>query len=88
MQLAQAKRRETLTTFGIYYDDDYDYEQHLRDVDEINKVEPDRDVELFRVGATAKVCVVLQSVGHGPCGYRVLGVIIGYYLAYFPCSRC
>lgn len=52
----EAKRRERLTTFGIYYDDDYDYEQHLRDVDDLNKMEPDRDVEeLFRVGATAKV---------------------------------
>ncbi|XP_067928923.1 protein LTV1 homolog [Watersipora subatra] len=52
-ELSAAKRKEELATHGIYYDDDYDYTQHLKDVKDLNMVEPDRDIELFRVGTTA-----------------------------------
>ena len=56
LQLAQTtteSKQERLATLGIFYDDDYDYEQHLRKVEDLNRVEPDRDVELFRIGATS-----------------------------------
>ena len=33
-------RREEQQKFGIYFDDDYNYLQHLRDVQELNQVEP------------------------------------------------
>jgi hypothetical protein len=49
------KKKERLTTLGIYYDDDYDYEQHVRDADDMNICEPDRDIDVVRVGATAAV---------------------------------
>ena len=60
LQLAQTtteSKQERLATLGIFYDDDYDYEQHLRKVEDLNRVEPDRDVELFRIGATSTVSV-------------------------------
>jgi len=53
--LAQAARKERLATMGIYYDDEYDYEQHMRTVEQMNQVEPSGDLELFRVGSTAAV---------------------------------
>ncbi|CAH1775437.1 unnamed protein product [Owenia fusiformis] len=34
------RKKEEERKFGVFYDDDYDYMQHLRDVDEINQVEP------------------------------------------------
>jgi len=34
--------------FGVYYDDDYDYLQHLKDVSELNEV---GIVEHFRISA-------------------------------------
>lgn len=45
---------------GIYYDDDYDYEQHIKTVEDLHMVQPDRDIELFRVGATASVSCNLR----------------------------
>ena len=42
---AQLRKNEQ-AKYGIYFDDDYDYMQHLRDADEINEVEL---VESFRV---------------------------------------
>jgi len=35
------KRKEELTKFGIYFDDDYDYLQHLKDSKEVSNIEWD-----------------------------------------------
>ncbi|XP_064605794.1 protein LTV1 homolog [Liolophura sinensis] len=35
-----AERKEEQRKFGVFYDDDYDYLQHLRDISEINKLQP------------------------------------------------
>ncbi|XP_074657652.1 protein LTV1 homolog [Tubulanus polymorphus] len=46
------KRRDEQAKFGVFFDDDYDYLQHLRDVDELNRVEPIE--ERFRIAAKEK----------------------------------
>jgi hypothetical protein len=40
-QNAAEKRKEELLKYGIYFDDDYDYLQHLRDTQEVSNVEWD-----------------------------------------------
>ena len=45
-------RKEEEQKFGIYFDDDYDYLQHLKDVDEINDVGP--GAEVYRIDAKEK----------------------------------
>lgn len=44
--------------FGIYYDDDYDYLQHLRDVSELNDV---GIVERFHISADEVVNIKNQK---------------------------
>jgi len=49
--LLQQKKADQLSEqrkFGVYYDDDYDYLQHLKDVNELNDV---GIVEHFRISA-------------------------------------
>ena len=41
-------RKQELLKYGIEYEDDYDYMQHLRDADELNEVGP---TEVYRVAA-------------------------------------
>ena len=48
-------RKEEQRKFGVFFDDDYDYMQHLKDVDEINEVEPIECVSLQRNAASTKV---------------------------------
>ena len=40
------KRREEQRKYGVFYDDDYDYLQHLKDVDELRDVAPGEAVWL------------------------------------------
>ena len=40
-QEESADRKQEQQKYGIFYDDDYDYMQHLKDVDELNEVEAD-----------------------------------------------
>ena len=37
--MTKEKRLEELKKYGVFYDDDYDYMQHLRDVDELYAVD-------------------------------------------------
>lgn len=46
-RLDDRQRREEQAKFGVYFDDDYDYLQHLRDVNEVYSLEPIN--ERFRV---------------------------------------
>ena len=39
-------KKEELHKYGVFFDDDYDYMQHLRDVNELYDVEP---IESFHV---------------------------------------
>ena len=80
LQLAQTtteSKQERLATLGIFYDDDYDYEQHLRKVEDLNRVEPDRDVELFRIGATSTVSV--RSAAHFITDIFMLKLVASLY---------
>jgi len=43
--------------FGIYYDDEYDYLQHLKDVNELNDV---GIVEHFRISADQVISISVQ----------------------------
>lgn len=44
----QQKRKQEQVKYGVYYDDDYDYMQHLRDVNELNDVGPS---EVYQIPA-------------------------------------
>ncbi len=46
-------RRAEQRKFGVFFDDDYDYMQHLRDVNEINEVEPMQYVPVVMQDDTA-----------------------------------
>lgn len=39
LQEKNETRREEQRKFGVFFDDDYDYMQHLKDTDEIHEVE-------------------------------------------------
>lgn len=54
-QKATDIRKEEQRKFGVFFDDDYDYMQHLKDVDELNEVEPIASVSLQRNAASTKV---------------------------------
>jgi protein LTV1 len=41
LQSDPAKKKEELKKFGIYFDDDYDYLQHLKDSKEVSNIEWD-----------------------------------------------
>lgn len=43
------KRREEQAKYGVYFDDDYDYLQHLREVNEVVRLEPVED--RFRISS-------------------------------------
>ena len=45
-QQAAHCRKQEQREFGVFYDDDYDYMQHLKDVNELYQVEP---IESYRV---------------------------------------
>ena len=56
MQVDAEKRKEQQRQYGVSFDDDYDYLQHLKDVNELYDVAPtDEPVESFFIRAnTAK----------------------------------
>ena len=54
-QKAADIRKEEQRKFGVFFDDDYDYMQHLKDVDELNEVEPIASLSLQRNAASTKV---------------------------------
>ena len=61
--------KEEQQLYGITYDDDYDYMQHLRSLDEMTNVEP---VECIRIPAAhkPKKAKVSKNLNHGnaqPC---------------------
>uniref|UniRef100_X1ZD67 Protein LTV1 homolog n=1 Tax=Capitella teleta TaxID=283909 RepID=X1ZD67_CAPTE len=50
-EAAQEKKKEKLRTYGIYYEDDYDYMQHMKSVNEVHDVAP---TEVFRIQSQQK----------------------------------
>jgi protein LTV1 len=51
LQERDSTRKEAQRKFGVFFDDDYDYLQHLKDVDEINEVEPIEEQVFIRRNA-------------------------------------
>ena len=54
-------RLEELKKYGVFYDDDYDYMQHLRDVDELYAV------DTFAQRAPSEVQKVASCCRHVVC---------------------
>ena len=50
-------RKEEQRKYGVFFDDDYDYMQHLKDVNELNEVAPMESMDVQRsFGATGVIC--------------------------------
>lgn len=58
----EEKRKEELIKYGIFFEDDYDYMQHLRDTEEAYSLEP---VERFRISEKSTEKQVSTGIDHG-----------------------